>query len=205
MRWVLPEKHPTSSSDHNFATAAGFTTDGGRDSFSRQHGGRSGSQVYGYSLRGRWVFDEERDGRFYDTLLVETRGWGLEGSAARIEMTGIPLHEGQFRNDHSGKTHLSRPKYEPETLLHDEITTFDHALKHARGRSPKTTAATQTKQPIFGGKEKTVVRRKQMFTVGNRQLRIFISERRRYCSLPAKKGGQGRRARPCGTSIASAE
>jgi hypothetical protein len=75
-------------------------------------------QFSGYSI-GHWV-DEDGDGR-YDTLIVETRG--LKGPRT-FEMTGIPMHE-------DNQTVITERIYLDKTdpnMLHDEITTIDHAL-----------------------------------------------------------------------------
>jgi hypothetical protein len=75
-------------------------------------------QFSGYSI-GHWV-DEDGDGR-YDTLVVETRG--LKGPRT-FEMTGIPMHE-------DNQTVITERIYLDKTdpnVLHDEITTIDHAL-----------------------------------------------------------------------------
>jgi len=75
-------------------------------------------QFSGYSI-GHWV-DEDGDGR-YDTLIVETRG--LKGPRT-FEMTGIPMHE-------DNQTVITERIYLDKTdpnVLHDEITTIDHAL-----------------------------------------------------------------------------
>jgi len=75
-------------------------------------------QFTGYSI-GRWI-DEDGDGRF-DTLVVETRG--LKGPRT-YEMTGLPLH-------HDDQTIIRERIYLDKTdpnMLHDEITTIDHAL-----------------------------------------------------------------------------
>jgi hypothetical protein len=72
----------------------------------------------GYSI-GRWI-DEDGDGR-YDTLLVETRGF--KGPRAYDE-AGLPL---AFDNQSIFKERIYRDKTDP-TILHDEITTIDHAL-----------------------------------------------------------------------------
>jgi hypothetical protein len=72
----------------------------------------------GYSI-GRWV-DEDGDGR-YDTLLVETRGF--KGPRAYDE-AGLPL---AFDNRSIFKERIWRDKADPK-ILHDEITTIDHAL-----------------------------------------------------------------------------
>ena len=72
----------------------------------------------GYSI-GQWV-DEDGDGR-YDALLVETRG--LKGPRT-YDASGIPFHA-------DGQTIIKERFYldrgDPN-LLHDEITTIDHAL-----------------------------------------------------------------------------
>jgi len=77
-------------------------------------------QFTGYSI-GRWV-DEDGDGR-YDTLIVETRG--LKGPRT-YEMTGIPLHDD---NQTIIRERIYLDKSNPN-VLHDEITTVDHALTH---------------------------------------------------------------------------
>jgi hypothetical protein len=72
----------------------------------------------GYSI-GRWI-DEDGDGR-YSVLEVETRGF--KGPRAYDE-TGLPLH---FDNQSIFKERIYRDKADPN-ILHDEITTIDHAL-----------------------------------------------------------------------------
>jgi hypothetical protein len=74
----------------------------------------------GYSI-GRWI-DQEGDGR-YDVLEVETRGF--KGPRAYDE-AGLPLH---FDNQSIFKERIYRDKSDPD-ILHDEITTIDHALTH---------------------------------------------------------------------------
>ena len=72
----------------------------------------------GYSI-GQWV-DEDGDGR-YDTLLVETRG--LKGPRT-YDASGIPFHSD---NQTVIKERIYLDKADPN-ILHDEITTIDHAL-----------------------------------------------------------------------------
>jgi hypothetical protein len=72
----------------------------------------------GYSI-GKWV-DTDGDGRL-DTLEVETRG--LKGSRT-FDASGIPLHQD---NETVVKERIWLDKADPN-LLHDEITTIDHAL-----------------------------------------------------------------------------
>jgi hypothetical protein len=72
----------------------------------------------GYSI-GRWV-DTAGDGR-YDLLEVETRGF--KGPRAYDE-AGLPLH---FDNQSIFRERIYRDKADP-TILHDEMTTIDHAL-----------------------------------------------------------------------------
>jgi hypothetical protein len=74
----------------------------------------------GYSI-GRWV-DEDGDGR-YDLLEVETRN--MKGPRA-FDPSGIPLHED---NQTVVKERIFLDKANPG-ILHDEITTIDHALTH---------------------------------------------------------------------------
>ena len=73
----------------------------------------------GYSI-GRWI-DEDGDG-IYDVLEVETRG-PFKGPRA-YDATGLPLH---FDNQSIFKERIFRDKTDPN-ILHDEITTVDHAL-----------------------------------------------------------------------------
>jgi hypothetical protein len=72
----------------------------------------------GYSI-GKWV-DEDGDGT-YDVLLVETRGF--KGPRAYDE-AGLPLH---FDNQSIFHERIYRDKADPK-IMHDEITTIDHAL-----------------------------------------------------------------------------
>src|SRR5712671_1228592 len=73
----------------------------------------------GYSI-GRWL-DEDRDG-VYDVLEVETRG-PFKGPRA-YDATGLPLH---LDNESIFKERIFRNKDDPK-ILHDVITTIDHAL-----------------------------------------------------------------------------
>jgi hypothetical protein len=72
----------------------------------------------GYSI-GRWA-DTAGDGR-YDLLEVETRGF--KGPRAYDE-AGLPLH---FDNQSIFRERIYRDKADPN-ILHDEMTTIDHAL-----------------------------------------------------------------------------
>jgi hypothetical protein len=72
----------------------------------------------GYSI-GKWL-DEDGDGR-YDALEVETRG--MKGPRV-FDATGIPLHAD---NETVIKERIYLDKANPN-LLHDDITTIDHAL-----------------------------------------------------------------------------
>ena len=69
---------------------------------------------------GHWT-DTDGDG-VYDLLEVETRG-PFTGPRA-YDASGLPLHHD---NQSTFKEKFYIDKYDPE-LLHDEITTFDHAL-----------------------------------------------------------------------------
>jgi hypothetical protein len=90
----------------------------------------------GYSI-GRWI-DEDGDG-IYDVLEVETRG-PFKGPRA-YDATGLPLH---FDNQSIFKERIFRDKTDPN-ILHDEITTIDHALtrpwtvdkKYVRNPNPR--------------------------------------------------------------------
>jgi hypothetical protein len=95
-------------------------------------------QFSGYSI-GHWV-DEDGDGR-YDTLVVETRG--LKGPRT-FEMTGIPMHED---NQTVIKERIYLDKTDPN-VLHDEITTIDHALTRPWVVT-KDYRRTPTKEPIW--------------------------------------------------------
>ena len=75
-------------------------------------------QFLGYSV-GKWL-DEDGDGR-YDALEVETRG--MKGPRV-FDATGIPLHAD---NETIVKERIFLDKANPN-LLHDDITTIDHAL-----------------------------------------------------------------------------
>ena len=72
----------------------------------------------GYSI-GKWL-DTDGDGR-YDTLEVETRG--LKGPRV-FDASGIPLHED---NETIIQERIYLDKAD-KNLLHDDITTIDHAL-----------------------------------------------------------------------------
>jgi hypothetical protein len=72
----------------------------------------------GYSI-GKWE-DTDGDGR-NDTLAVETRG--MKGTRT-FDASGIPLHQD---NETVVKERIWLDKADPN-LLHDEITTIDHAL-----------------------------------------------------------------------------
>jgi hypothetical protein len=72
----------------------------------------------GYSI-GKWL-DTDGDGR-YDTLTVETRG--LKGPRV-YDASGIPLHAD---NETVIQERIYLDKADPN-LMHDDITTIDHAL-----------------------------------------------------------------------------
>jgi hypothetical protein len=72
----------------------------------------------GFSI-GTWE-DTDKDGRF-DTLVVETRG--MKGPRT-FDESGIPLHKD---NETIVKERIYLDKADPN-LLHNEITTIDHAL-----------------------------------------------------------------------------
>jgi hypothetical protein len=73
----------------------------------------------GYSI-GKWI-DTDGDGTS-DVLEVDTRG-PFKGPRA-YDASGLPLH---FDNESTFRERFYIDKYDPN-LLHDEITTFDHAL-----------------------------------------------------------------------------
>jgi hypothetical protein len=72
----------------------------------------------GYSI-GQWL-DTDGDGR-YDTLTVETRG--MKGPRV-YDASGIPLHAD---NETIVQERIYLDKADPN-LMHDDITTIDHAL-----------------------------------------------------------------------------
>ncbi len=126
----------------------------------------------GYSI-GRWV-DEDGDGR-YDTLLVETRG--LKGPRT-YEMTGIPLHEDN-QSIIRERIYLDKSNL---NMLHDEITTFDHALTRP-WIVTKDYRRTQTKEPIWW-KETVCAENNVHVSIGNEV--YFLSGD--GLLMPAKKG-----------------
>ncbi len=86
----------------------------------------------GYSI-GTWI-DEDRDGR-YDALLIETRG--MRGPRA-FDSSGLPLHND---NQTVVKERIFGDKSN-KNLLHNEITTIDHALTR-----PWTVTRSYTREP----------------------------------------------------------
>jgi len=92
----------------------------------------------GYSI-GKWL-DENGDGR-YDVLEVETRG--LKGPRV-YDATGIPLHAD---NETVVKERIYLDKANPN-LLHDEVTTIDHALTRP-WTVDKTYRRVVTNKPIW--------------------------------------------------------
>ena len=94
----------------------------------------------GYSI-GKWL-DEDGDGR-YDTLVVETRG--MKGPRV-YDATGIPLHAD---NETIVKERIYLDKADPN-LLHDDITTIDHALTRPWVVN-KTYRRVATDKPIWFG------------------------------------------------------
>jgi hypothetical protein len=92
----------------------------------------------GYSI-GKWL-DENGDGR-YDVLDVETRG--LKGPRV-YDATGIPLHAD---NETVIKERIYLDKANPN-LLHDEVTTIDHALTRP-WTVDKTYRRVVTNKPIW--------------------------------------------------------
>jgi hypothetical protein len=74
----------------------------------------------GYSI-GKWL-DTDGDGRF-DTLQVETRNFK---GPRTFEPSGIPLHDD---NESIIRERIYLDKADPD-LMHNDITTIDHALTH---------------------------------------------------------------------------
>ncbi|HEY6258083.1 MAG TPA: hypothetical protein VIY51_20060 [Xanthobacteraceae bacterium] len=94
----------------------------------------------GYSI-GKWR-DESGSGRF-DTLEVETRG--LKGPRV-FDATGIPLHADN-ETVIKERIHLDRAD---ANLLHDDITTIDHALTRP-WLVEKTFRRVKSDKPIWFG------------------------------------------------------
>jgi hypothetical protein len=92
----------------------------------------------GYSI-GKWI-DEDGSGR-YNVLEVETRG--LKGPRT-YDSTGIPMAKD---NQTIVKERLYLDKANPN-ILHNEITTLDHALTHP-WTITKNYRRTVTKEPIW--------------------------------------------------------
>jgi len=92
----------------------------------------------GYSI-GKWL-DENHDGR-YEVLEVETRG--LKGPRV-YDATGIPLHAD---NETIVKERIYLDKAN-SNLLHDEVTTIDHALTRP-WTVDKTYRRVVTNKPIW--------------------------------------------------------
>jgi hypothetical protein len=107
----------------------------------------------GYSI-GKWI-DLDGDGRF-DELDVETRG--LKGPRT-FDSTGIPMARD---NETVVKERLYLDKANPD-MLHNEITTFDHALTHP-WTITKNYRRTKSKEPIWW--------REAICTEGNPHVRI---------------------------------
>jgi hypothetical protein len=97
-------------------------------------------EFLGYSV-GNWI-DSEGKGR-YDTLEVETRG--LKGPRV-FDATGIPLHAD---NQTVIKERIFLDKADAN-LLHDEITTIDHALTRP-WTVMRTLRRVVTREPIWFG------------------------------------------------------
>jgi hypothetical protein len=125
----------------------------------------------GYSI-GQWV-DEDGDDR-YDALLVETRN--MKGPRS-FDASGIPLHSD---NQTVVKERIYLDKTHPN-LLHDEITTIDHALTRP-WVVMKTYRRAVTDKPIWW--------REDICAEGNNHVRIGVENY--YLSaegllMPAKK------------------
>jgi hypothetical protein len=124
----------------------------------------------GYSI-GRWI-DEDGDGT-YDVLEVETRGF--KGPRAYDE-AGLPLH---FDNQSIFRERIWRDKADAK-IIHDEITTIDHALTR-----PWTVDKKYVRQPD------SPIWPEYYLTEGN--LQIAIGGENYFLSgdgllMPAKKG-----------------
>jgi hypothetical protein len=94
----------------------------------------------GYSI-GKWI-DTDGDGR-YDTLVVETRG--LKGPRV-YDATGIPLHDDNATIIEE-RIYLDKAD---KDLLHDDITTIDHALTRP-WTVAKTFRRVVSNEPIWFG------------------------------------------------------
>jgi hypothetical protein len=125
----------------------------------------------GYSI-GKWL-DEDGDGR-YDTLAVETRG--LKGPRV-FDATGIPFHTD---NETVITERIYLDRYNPN-LLHDDITTTDHALTRP-WLVHKTYRRAPSRGPIWFGHQ----------VCGENNVHIRIGKEVYYLSsdgllMPAKK------------------
>jgi hypothetical protein len=96
----------------------------------------------GYSI-GKWI-DTDGDGR-YDTLEVETRG--MKGPRV-FDASGIPLHED---NETIIQERIYLDKAD-KNLLHDDITTIDHALTRP-WRVTQTFRRIVSDKPLWFGHE----------------------------------------------------
>jgi hypothetical protein len=123
----------------------------------------------GYSI-GKWI-DEDGDGR-YDVLEIETRN--LKGPRS-FDASGIPLHAD---NQTVVKERIYLEKGKPD-VLHDEVTTFDHALTR-----PWTVLKTyhRVRNPIWV--EAICAEGNQHVRIGNESYMISADG---YL-MPAKKG-----------------
>jgi hypothetical protein len=105
----------------------------------------------GFSI-GKWI-DEDGDGR-YDLLEVETRNF----SGPRVfESSGLPLHADN-QTVVKERIYLDR---NDKDVLHDEITTIDHALTR-----PWTVDRTYLREPIPYWMEKNCYEANQHVTIG---------------------------------------
>ena len=95
----------------------------------------------GYSI-GQWE-DTDGDGR-YDQLTVETRG--MKGPRT-FDSTGVPLHKD---NKTVVKERIYLDKTNPD-MIHNEITTIDHALTHPWTITKNYRRDTKVKQPYWWG------------------------------------------------------
>jgi hypothetical protein len=125
----------------------------------------------GYSI-GKWV-DEGGDGR-YNALLVETRN--LKGPRT-YDTSGLPFHKD---NATIIKERISLDKTDPN-VLHDEITTIDHALTRP-WTVTKNYRRIATKQPVW--RETICAEFNQHVQIGNEDYFIGADG----LLMPVKKG-----------------
>jgi hypothetical protein len=127
-----------------------------------------GQSWMGYSI-GKWI-DEDGDGR-YDVLEIETRNLK---NPRTYDASGMPMHnDGQTEV----KERLYLDKANPD-ILHDEITTYDHALT-----KPWTVVKNMHREPKPGWIEAVCAEDNLQVNIGNEH--YMLNSAREL--MPAKK------------------